>query len=68
MQNKEKLLFFMLIGVVTLWGLNVVMVKYLATFPPLYVAAIRMTVAGVCLAPIIYKYKTNLRLKKATGC
>ncbi|MED1644067.1 DMT family transporter [Brevibacillus agri] len=64
MQNKEKLLFFMLIGVVTLWGLNVVMVKYLATFPPLYVAAIRMTVAGVCLAPIIYKYKTNLRLKK----
>ncbi|MGN7471767.1 DMT family transporter [Brevibacillus sp. SAFN-007a] len=64
MKNKEKLLFFMLIGVVTLWGLNVVMVKYLATFPPLYVAAIRMTVAGVCLAPILFSYRANLRLKK----
>ncbi|MGM0715106.1 DMT family transporter [Brevibacillus parabrevis] len=64
MKNNEKLLFFMLAGVVILWGLNVVMVKYLTSFPPLYVAAIRMTVAGICLAPIIYKYRTSLRLKK----
>jgi drug/metabolite transporter (DMT)-like permease len=62
MRNKERLLFLMLAGVVTLWGLNVVMVKYLTMFPPMYVAAIRMTIAGIILAPIIYQYRKNLRI------
>ncbi|QRG67911.1 DMT family transporter [Brevibacillus choshinensis] len=62
MRSKERLLFFMLAGVVMLWGLNVVMVKYLTTFPPMYVAAIRMTIAGVILAPIIYQYRKQLRI------
>lgn len=61
MKNNERLLFAMLAGVVTLWGLNVVMVKYLTMFPPLYVAAIRMTVAGICLSPIILKYRKQLK-------
>lgn len=52
--KQERFLFGMLAGVVILWGLNVVMVKYLATFPPLFVAAIRMTVAGLCLAPLLF--------------
>jgi drug/metabolite transporter (DMT)-like permease len=63
MQINERYLYLMLAGVVTLWGLNVVMVKYLATFPPLFVAAIRMTVAGLCLSPILFtsRYKVKLR-------
>lgn len=63
MQNNERWLYLMLAGVVTLWGLNVVMVKYLTMFPPLYVAAIRMTVAGLCLSPILWMYRHQLRLK-----
>ncbi len=62
MKNKERLLFVMLAGVVTLWGLNVVMVKYLTMFPPMYVAAIRMTIAGVFLAPILLQYRKSLRI------
>lgn len=62
MRNKERLLFLMLAGVVTLWGLNVVMVKYLTMFPPMYVATIRMTIAGIILAPIIFQYRKNLRI------
>ncbi|WP_409176625.1 DMT family transporter [Brevibacillus fortis] len=64
MKNNERLLFLMLAGVVTLWGLNVVMVKYLTTFPPLYVAAIRMTVGGICLSPLIFLYRKSLRFSK----
>lgn len=64
MKSNERVLFLMLAGVVILWGLNVVMVKYLTTFPPLFVAAIRMTVAGICLSPIIWKYRTHLKFSK----
>lgn len=64
MKNNERLLFVMLAGVVTLWGLNVVMVKYLATFPPLYVAAIRMTIGGICLSPIVFLLRKNLRFSR----
>lgn len=63
MKNDERLLYLMLAGVVTFWGLNVVMVKYLTTFPPLYVAAIRMTVAGLFLSPILWKYRHQMKLK-----
>jgi drug/metabolite transporter (DMT)-like permease len=62
MGRNERWLYLILAGVVTLWGLNVVMVKYLTTFPPLYVAAIRMTVAGVCLSPILWTYRRQLKL------
>jgi drug/metabolite transporter (DMT)-like permease len=62
MGRNERWLYLILAGVVTLWGLNVVMVKYLTTFPPLYVAAIRMTVAGVCLSPIMWTYRRQLKL------
>lgn len=64
MKSNERWLYVMLAGVVMLWGLNVVMVKYLTTFPPLYVAAIRMTIAGVILLPIVYRYRSHLRLGK----
>jgi drug/metabolite transporter (DMT)-like permease len=63
MQIQERFLYVMLSLVVTVWGLNVVMVKYLATFPPLYVAAIRMTVAGLCLSPILFKYGKGIKLR-----
>ncbi|MFD2369459.1 DMT family transporter [Brevibacillus sp. GCM10020057] len=62
MRNKERWMYAMLAGVVTLWGLNVVMVKYLTMFPPLYVAAIRMTLAGVALLPIVYYYRKKLQI------
>lgn len=64
MKSNERLLYLMLAGVITLWGLNVVMVKYLTVFPPIYVAVIRMTVAGLCLAPIVYMYRKNLKFRK----
>ncbi|USG66050.1 DMT family transporter [Brevibacillus ruminantium] len=63
MNNNERLLYLMLAGVVTLWGLNVVMVKYLTMFPPLFVAAIRMTVAGLFLSPILWKYRNQMNIK-----
>jgi len=64
MKNNERLMYLMLAGVVMLWGLNVVMVKYLTMFPPIYVALIRMTVAGACLAPIVYRYRKSLKFNK----
>ncbi|MGG1662230.1 DMT family transporter [Brevibacillus sp. NRS-1366] len=64
MKMNERLMYLMLAGVVMLWGLNVVMVKYLTTFPSIYVAVIRMTVAGACLAPIVYMYRKNLKFSK----
>lgn len=64
MKSNERWVFLMLAGVVILWGLNVVMVKYLTTFPPIYVAAIRMTIAGICLSPIIWKYRKGLKFRK----
>lgn len=54
----------MLAVVVTFWGLNVVMVKYLTTFPPLFVASLRMTLAAACFIPVIVMYRNSLRLSK----
>jgi len=63
MKNREGLIFVMLAGVVTLWGLNVVMVKYLTTFPPLFISSLRMVLAAICYMPIIWVYRNRLRLK-----
>lgn len=44
----------MLVGVIFLWGVNVVMIKYLTNFyPPLALAGIRMVLAAVFLLPAI---------------
>lgn len=64
MKNKEGLLFIMLAGVVSIWGLNVVMVKYLTTFPPLFVSSLRMALAAACFIPIIWAYRKRLRMAK----
>ncbi|RNB78862.1 DMT family transporter [Brevibacillus panacihumi] len=64
MKNREGLLFLMLAGVVSIWGLNVVMVKYLTTFPPLFVSSLRMALAAVCFIPIIWAYRKRLRMAK----
>lgn len=51
-------MFLLLLLVVTLWGINVVMIKYLTMFfPPLALAPIRLTLATCLLFPlVIYKY------------
>ena len=64
MKGNGRLLYVMLAVVVSLWGLNVVMVKYLTALPPLYVSSLRMTVAGLCLLPIIVYSRKQLRLSK----
>ncbi|MEX2460721.1 MAG: DMT family transporter [Paenibacillaceae bacterium] len=47
MSKREKMIYLMLAGVVIIWGLNVVMVKYLTEFiSPMLVGAIRMLLAG----------------------
>ncbi|UFJ40656.1 DMT family transporter [Brevibacillus humidisoli] len=53
MQQSEKYIYVILTGVITLWGLNVVMVKYLSFFPPVLIAAIRMTIAASVLLPFV---------------
>jgi drug/metabolite transporter (DMT)-like permease len=46
--------YLMLLTVVTLWGINVVMIKYLiGFFSPLALAAIRMTIAATFLLPVV---------------
>jgi len=54
MLGKERMIYLILCAVVTIWGLNVVMVKYLAFFPPVLIAAIRITVGALVLIPIIF--------------
>jgi len=54
MQRKESVIFMILAAVIMIWGLNVVMIKYLAFFPPVLIAAIRMTVAALVLLPIMF--------------
>ncbi|MGZ4112606.1 MAG: DMT family transporter, partial [Tumebacillaceae bacterium] len=52
-EKKAKLL---LLAVVAIWGLNVVMVKYLSGyFSPLYLAAFRIGAAGVMLTVVMWK-------------
>lgn len=50
MLRREQWIYFMLAGVVIIWGLNVVMVKYLTEFiSPMLVVAIRLPLAGIFL-------------------
>lgn len=53
MENKDRFVYILLCGVIAVWGLNVVMIKYLAFFPPVLIAAIRMSVAALTLLPIV---------------
>lgn len=58
MKNNDRIVYVILCGVIAVWGLNVVMVKYLAFFPPVLIAAIRMSVAALALLPIVF-WKTE---------
>lgn len=64
MLNKERMIFLMLTAVVMIWGLNVVMVKYLSFFPPILIATIRMTVAALCLSPVLFLKKEKTKIAK----
>lgn len=62
--NKEKYVYGLLCGVIAIWGLNVVMVKYLSFFPPVLIAAIRMSVAAVVLTPMKFWQKEKVSIGK----
>lgn len=54
--NDNRYVFFLLILVVILWGLNVVAIKYLTSFfPPLALAPIRLCLASALLLPLVFK-------------
>lgn len=54
--NDNRHVFFLLILVVILWGLNVVAIKYLTSFfPPLALAPIRLCLASALLLPLVLK-------------
>lgn len=56
MSRSVKTIYVILALVVTAWGLNIVIVKYLTeTAPPLLVAAVRMPLAGAALLPFVYR-------------
>lgn len=66
MVKSEKTIYFILAMVVISWGLNIVMVKYLTQFiSPMFVAAIRIPLAGIVLLPFVIKkygfYKPNAK-------
>lgn len=53
METKDRGVYLTLCAVIVIWGLNVVMIKYLAFFPPALIAAIRMSIAALTLLPIV---------------
>ena len=57
-ERSNKAIFGLLAFVVLLWGINVVMIKYLTTFfPPLALAPIRLFLATCLLLPaVLFKY------------
>lgn len=57
-EQSNRPIFALLTFVVILWGINVVMIKYLTTFfPPLALAPIRLFLATCLLVPaVIYKH------------
>ena len=57
-KNSQNRIFLLLLFVVVLWGINVVMLKYLTRFfPPLALVPIRLTLAtGLLLPYILYKH------------
>lgn len=64
MKNNERLLYYMLSMVIMIWGLNVVMVKYLAFFPPVLIAAIRITIGSLALLPIVWWKERKVKLSR----
>lgn len=60
--GKDKYVYGLLVGVIAIWGLNVVMVKYLSFFPPLLIAAIRMSVAALVLVPMLFWQKEKVAI------
>ncbi|NGQ97181.1 DMT family transporter [Brevibacillus sp. SYP-B805] len=64
MLGKERRIIMILCAVVTVWGLNVVMVKYLSFFPPVLLAAIRMTIGSLFLLPIILWKQGFVRVRR----
>jgi len=58
--------FFLLIMVVFLWGVNVVSIKYLTNFfPPLALAPIRLCLASGLLLPIVFRQHGYKKLSRA---
>ena len=58
MPTGKKLIYLILVLVVLLWGLNVVMIKFLTQhMSPILVAAIRMPLAGIVLLFFVFKNK-----------
>lgn len=57
-KNKPELMTLMLLGIVTvIWGLNVIMIKYLAQiFPVIQLAAWRIGIATLCLLAFTYRH------------
>ncbi|MBO8165266.1 MAG: DMT family transporter [Brevibacillus sp.] len=64
MRDNEKTVYLLLGGVILLWGLNVVMVKYLSFFPPVLIAAIRMSIAALVLLPFVWWKMRRTRLQR----
>lgn len=64
MKNNERLIYMMLAMVIMIWGLNVVMVKYLAFFPPVLIAAIRITIGSLALLPIVLWKERKVSLSR----
>jgi len=69
MPTGKKLIYLILVSVVLLWGLNVVMIKFLTQhMSPILVAAIRMPLAGIVLLLfVIKKYGLYNPSKKQWG-
>lgn len=62
--KAERVVFIMLSAVVTMWGLNVVMVKYLSFFPPVLLSAIRISIGTMAILPIACRKDGLVRLGK----
>lgn len=62
--DREKRIFGVLLIVILIWGLNVVMVKYLVHLAePLQLAAFRITAASILLVPLVF-WQTGWRSLK----
>jgi drug/metabolite transporter (DMT)-like permease len=56
MEKSDKFIYLILISIIAVWGLNVVMVKFLVQFlDPLPMTAFRMLLAGIFFLPFIWR-------------
>ncbi|HBV88602.1 MAG TPA: EamA/RhaT family transporter [Desulfosporosinus sp.] len=69
MPTRKKLIYLILVFIVLLWGLNVVMIKFLTQYmSPTLLAAIRMPLAGIVLLLFVFrKYGLYNPSKKQWG-